>query len=645
MRAFKKLVVVALSGSLVFSSLGIFENKANAKNGQVYPKPQMKVQINGETLSMTDKPVIVNGRVLLPMREMYESLDAKVSWNKSKLEAGAEIAGRDIDMTIGNSRATVDGQTVTLDSPPILYKYRTYVPFRFLAESIGGKITYNQQKQEITLNVDLEDTDTPPVEEPKPEPIPPVTNPHILHVNGKRIVMEHAAIERNYRMHIPVSYFPKAIDDSFEMVAEDNTNKHELVIGGMSLQFTNGSSIAMVDGLEVDMGSTAFKVGDQMYVSLSFLVNTLGGNLRYLRESRSIYVYVNQFLFSTNFLEKEQTVVPRPTPVPTAQLEGNRSLLISDNPETLTTSVIPYEESVLAKQDVNTSNMEEKHRVFGWHFNKLGRDIKLGITVQNTSSTRSIVIKDSHGYMKRSSNSWINYDVGLPIADAMLSGKLNSSVPDDIVVAPGQSVTIWEASLLENYIIGFVEDMTIAAGDGYGNSSYTIRTALGKPETILSNILTTELPANYLAAHPRGAWPSSTVAATLPIYQVGSPQVGYNLSNGSTDNLMKAENSIGGMTQTVSNPGHFGVIYRVTIPVQNTTGEAKAIKVKLVGRGGNYSGSVKVNGQVKLVPTLKPATEQVTIHEEVITDYQKNIVIDLVHSGGSALPVGIYIES
>lgn len=38
-----------------------------------------------------------------------------------------------------------------------------------------------------------------------------------------------------------------------------------------------------------------------------------------------------------------------------------------------------------------------KHRVFGWHYNTLGTDVNIGITVQNTSMTESIKVTDLKG--------------------------------------------------------------------------------------------------------------------------------------------------------------------------------------------------------------------------------------------------------
>lgn len=51
--------------------------------------------------------------------------------------------------------------------------------------------------------------------------------------------------------------------------------------------------------------------------------------------------------------------------------------------------------------------------------------------------------------------------------------------------------------------------------------------------------------------------------------------------------------------------GHFGMSYKVDIPIVNDSGKMKYILVKITGRGGVYSGAVKMNGRTYLIPTLK----------------------------------------
>ena len=98
-----------------------------------------------------------------------------------------------------------------------------------------------------------------------------------------------------------------------------------------------------------------FQTGN-MYVPVKFIVNTVGegGNLRYLSEQKEMYIYLYQSMFTSKFLEKSVGSTNKPQNTPSAELTGNRTLLVSDNPETLTTGVIPNSTVTLSQQNVHS---------------------------------------------------------------------------------------------------------------------------------------------------------------------------------------------------------------------------------------------------------------------------------------------------
>ncbi|XRD25603.1 hypothetical protein AABM34_03155 [Lysinibacillus fusiformis] len=85
--------------------------------------------------------------------------------------------------------------------------------------------------------------------------------------------------------------------------------------------------------------------------------------------------------------------------------------------------------------------------------------------------------------------------------------------------------------------------------------------------------------------------------------------------------------------------------YKVSIPVVNPTGATKTIKLKLAGRGGLYSGAIKVNGKVHLVPSLRVGEEYVELPDYEMKGSSGTIELELMHAGGVNLPVAIYVET
>jgi len=57
----------------------------------------IQVELNGRALAFTQPPELINGRTMVPMRDIFEALGARVDWNNDTLTVTA---------TRGDSRTT-----------------------------------------------------------------------------------------------------------------------------------------------------------------------------------------------------------------------------------------------------------------------------------------------------------------------------------------------------------------------------------------------------------------------------------------------------------------------------------------------------------------------------------------------------------
>lgn len=627
-------ILIAMS-FLLWNQNSAFANQ-RVGNG-LYLDHNVTVVLNGEKVTFKDPILNKNGHLFLPMRNFYEMIGASVDWNQKTKTASAKRNENQVAVTLNSKSAVVNGKKVTVNVPPFLYMDKTYVPIRFLSENLGGNVIWNQlaKKVEITLNDGL-----PTV----PETPPVIENPYYLHINNKRIVMEDPIITRQERTYIPAEYFYENIENSSGKWL--SKEQFELQISGLIFVFTNGSKTIQVNEESVITAEQPFIQSEKMYVPVKFIVNAMGegGNLRYLSKQKEMYIYLYQLMFTSKFLEKSFGSTPVPQNTPSATLTGDRTLLVSDNPETLTTSVIPKSTATLSEQNVQSNKPVNKHRVFGWHYNTLGKNIALGITVENTSTSTSLQVTKSEGIFKKSSHSWINYDIGLPIADQVLNNQLLQAESEGTTIAPGETKIIQSYNVLNSYVIGLLHDLDIQPVNG-GESSYSIRTVIASNNDELTTIHLDPVPINSSAAHPRGVWPSSSIVSEFPTYIIGGVQVGYSISNGRTDHFLTKETSLEQLNGSVGNSGHFGLNYIVKIPVANPSGQPKNVKIKLSGRGGLYSGAIKLNGQVHLIPTLKPGKEYIELPSYTVNESNELITLEIMHSGGSNLPLAIYMET
>ncbi|AEM78373.1 copper amine oxidase N-terminal domain-containing protein [Thermoanaerobacter wiegelii] len=76
------------------------------------------ITFNGEQLHFDVPPVLENGRVLVPLRTIFEALGATVNWDGTTRTVTATQDNNIVKLTIGKSMAYKNGVAVKLDVPP-----------------------------------------------------------------------------------------------------------------------------------------------------------------------------------------------------------------------------------------------------------------------------------------------------------------------------------------------------------------------------------------------------------------------------------------------------------------------------------------------------------------------------------------------
>lgn len=136
------LLILVLAIAMTFSQLAIAQG-AQAAN--------ISVELNGQALSFDVSPTMDNNRVLVPMRAIFEALGAKVNWDGATNTVSAEKDGKKIYLTIGQKLASVSGEIVTLDVPAKIVNSRTLVPIRFVSESLGAKVDWDNSARKVII--------------------------------------------------------------------------------------------------------------------------------------------------------------------------------------------------------------------------------------------------------------------------------------------------------------------------------------------------------------------------------------------------------------------------------------------------------------------------------------------------------------
>jgi len=112
---------------------------------------QIPVYIDGERLYFEVPPINQEGRVLVPMRGLFESLGAEVDWDNDTRLITAVKGSTTVELSPDSNRALVNGEEVRLDVKPVIKEGRTLVPLRFVSTALGADVAWDGVKETVTI--------------------------------------------------------------------------------------------------------------------------------------------------------------------------------------------------------------------------------------------------------------------------------------------------------------------------------------------------------------------------------------------------------------------------------------------------------------------------------------------------------------
>ena len=115
------------------------------------------VTVNGEVLETPIAPQLVNDRTMLPMRSIFESLGAAVTWFEADQIIFATKGNAFITLKIGVCAMSVqttdsnENVSVSLDTAPYIDSGYTLVPVRAVAESLQAKVEWVSETRTVVI--------------------------------------------------------------------------------------------------------------------------------------------------------------------------------------------------------------------------------------------------------------------------------------------------------------------------------------------------------------------------------------------------------------------------------------------------------------------------------------------------------------
>jgi len=96
-------------------------------------------------------PTIINGRTMIPVRALADALGAETSYDSVARTVTIKYGDKEILLVIDSTLARVNNQWVSLDTPATIVNNRTLIPVRFVSQSFGAVVEWNEATSEITI--------------------------------------------------------------------------------------------------------------------------------------------------------------------------------------------------------------------------------------------------------------------------------------------------------------------------------------------------------------------------------------------------------------------------------------------------------------------------------------------------------------
>lgn len=131
-----------------------YHQKPTVKTMKVNVNPVIKIMLNGAYITSDVSPYLENDRTMVPIRVISETLGAKVEWDEPSKTATVKKDGKTIALQINSPIALIDGVAADLDAPAAQKQARTFVPVRFVTETLGWNVRWDGVSNTVILTAE-----------------------------------------------------------------------------------------------------------------------------------------------------------------------------------------------------------------------------------------------------------------------------------------------------------------------------------------------------------------------------------------------------------------------------------------------------------------------------------------------------------
>lgn len=144
----------ALIAGLVVFGLLLPTTAFNNIGAEAVYAADITIVVDGNTITSDVPPTIVEGRTLVPVRAVSESLNAQVAWNESLRTVTIAKGSMVMSLQVSKSEYIMNGMIKSLDVPVQIINGRTMVPLRVIGQAFGAKVVWDDATRTVSITND-----------------------------------------------------------------------------------------------------------------------------------------------------------------------------------------------------------------------------------------------------------------------------------------------------------------------------------------------------------------------------------------------------------------------------------------------------------------------------------------------------------
>ena len=120
---------------------------------QVSADENISLTVNGKSVETQVHPTIIDGRTMVPVRDIFEACGAKVNWDANTKTITGEKGNTTVVMQIDSNMLFINEKVTEMDATPVIIDGRTLAPARYVAESFGGIVDWDAENKVVMIDV------------------------------------------------------------------------------------------------------------------------------------------------------------------------------------------------------------------------------------------------------------------------------------------------------------------------------------------------------------------------------------------------------------------------------------------------------------------------------------------------------------